>query len=302
METLESLVGNDALRARLREAVATGRVSHAYILEGPEGVGKRSIALGFATALLCAEGTGVPCGHCSHCQKSAHPDLSIIEGEGKSGAVKIAAIRALRADAYIKPNEAERKVYFIDHAETMRSEAQNALLKIFEDPPPYAIIILSTSSIAAILPTLRSRAVTLSVRPLTVPETVAALGKLTKKKEDELRKAAECSGGRVSLALELLTDKRTKEAATLAEEFLSALSGELYRLLTFAPRAAGNREFFETFLAQLYQLLAGSAGLTNLAAVHIMEKIVEIRKQLEENGNLSLLAHCFCIDCWEAAH
>ncbi len=302
MVSLESLVGNDALRARLRDAVAAGRVSHAYILEGPEGVGKRSLALGFASALLCAEGSGVPCGRCSHCRRSAHPDLSVIEGEGKSGAVKVAAIRALRADAYIRPNEAERKVYIIDHAETMRAEAQNALLKIFEEPPAYAVIILLTASLPAILPTLRSRAVTLSVRPLTVEETAAALQRLTKKRGPELLEAAEHSGGRISYALELLTDKRTKEAAKLAEEFRAALPGELYTLLTFAPRAAANRDLFEAFLSQLYQQMATEAGLTNLSAVHIMEKIIEIRQKLEGNGNLSLLAHCFCLDCWEAAH
>ena len=302
MTSLESLVGNDALRARLRDAVAAGRVSHAYILEGPEGVGKRSLALGFASALLCSAGTGVPCGRCSHCKRSAHPDLSVIEGEGKSGAVKVAAIRALRADAYIRPNEAERKIYIIDHAETMRAEAQNALLKIFEEPPAYAVIILLTSSLPAILPTLRSRAVTLSVRPLTTEETFSALQRLTKKRGPELLEAAERSGGRISYALELLTDKRTKEAAVLAEEFRAALPGELYTLLTFAPRAAGNRDLFEAFLSQLYQQMAKEAGLTNLSAVHIMEKIVEIRQKLEENGNLSLLAHCFCLDCWEAAH
>lgn len=302
MVSLESLVGNDALRARLRDAVASGRVSHAYILEGPEGVGKKSLALGFATALLCAEGTGIPCGHCSHCKRSAHPDLSVIEGEGKSGAVKVAAIRALRSDAYIRPNEAERKIYIIDHAETMRAEAQNALLKIFEEPPAYAVIILLTASISAILPTLRSRAVTLSVRPLSTEETVVALQKLTKKRGAELLEAAQRSGGRVSYALELLTDKRTKEASKLAEEFCAALSGELYTLLTFAPRISGNRDLFGMFLTQLYQQMASEASLTNLTAVHIMEKIIEIRQKLEENGNLSLLSHCFCIDCWEAAH
>lgn len=302
MVNLETLKGNDALRKRLRETVAEGRVSHAYILEGPEGVGKMSIALGFASALLCTSGSGIPCGSCAHCLKTSHPDISIIEGEGKSGAVKISAIRALRSDAYIKPNEAERKVYIIDHAETMRAEAQNALLKIFEEPPSYAVILLLTSSLPAILPTLRSRAVTLSVRPLTVEETVGVLKKLSKKKEAELLAAAELSGGCVGHALALLSDKSAKEASTLADEFIGALSRELYHILTFAPRIGKSRELFTAFLARVYQLMAAQASLTNTAPLHIMEKISEIRTKLDGNVNLSLLAHCFCIDCWEATH
>lgn len=146
---------------------AGGRgLSHAYIVSGPEGSGKHALAGRMAEAYVCT-GTGdKPCLACSGCRKAAagiHPD--IIRAGGEEGPVNAAAARALRSDAYIRPNEAPSKVYIIDRAQEMNASAQNALLKVLEDGPSYAAFLLLTENDAALLPTIRSRCEMIRLTP-----------------------------------------------------------------------------------------------------------------------------------------
>jgi DNA polymerase-3 subunit delta' len=139
---------------------------HAYIISGPAGSGKHALADRMAAAYVCT-GTGQkPCMACSGCRKAAagiHPDIIRAGGEGEI--VNAAAARALRSDAYIRPNEAPSKVYVIDRAQEMNLSAQNALLKVLEDGPPYAAFLLLTENAAALLPTIRSRCETIRLTP-----------------------------------------------------------------------------------------------------------------------------------------
>jgi len=141
-------------------------LSHAYILTGPAGSGKHALADWMAAYYVCSgEGQG-PCGRCSGCRKAAagiHPD--IIRAGGSGEAVNTAAARMLRADAYIRPNEALRKVYLLEHAQDMNASAQNALLKVLEEGPPYAAFLLMTENDAALLPTIRSRCEIIRLAP-----------------------------------------------------------------------------------------------------------------------------------------
>ncbi len=165
------LAGNRGLKARMENAP----LSHAYLLSGPAGSGKHTLANILAQAMVCEKGTG--CGLCPHCRKAAegiHPDIITIEGE-KAGAIKVDEVRALRADAYIRPNEAARKVYILPRAQTMNPSAQNALLKLLEDGPAYAAFLLLTENAGAILQTIRSRCVEEKLAPLTLDEVTAAL-------------------------------------------------------------------------------------------------------------------------------
>lgn len=134
-----------------------GRLSHAYILSGPDGPQKREEAERLARTYICTGGKP-PCGVCPACRKALagiHPDVIHVGEEGKD--INVSAVRALRSDAYILPNEARRKVYIVPRAETMNASAQNAMLKLLEDGPPYAAFLLLTQSEGALLPTVRSR-------------------------------------------------------------------------------------------------------------------------------------------------
>jgi DNA polymerase III delta prime subunit len=142
-------------------------LSHAYILTGGGQDSRRELARRLTAAYLC-ENTPAPCGHCRHCEKVAkgiHPDVfTLSPAEGKREIVASDA-RALRSDAYVRPNEASRKVYLIDPAEAMNPVAQNALLKVLEDGPAYAAFLLLTGQPGQLLETIRSRCETLTLPP-----------------------------------------------------------------------------------------------------------------------------------------
>lgn len=169
MAGLGSLIGNPALKRRLD----SGRgLSHAYILAGPAGCGKRTLANLLSAALVCSGGGELrPCAQCPDCRKArsnVHPDVIRAGEEGKD--LNVAAVRAMRSDAYIRPNEARRKVYVLERAETMNQSAQNALLKLLEDGPPYAAFLLLTDNAGAMLQTVRSRCELLALSPVTPSE------------------------------------------------------------------------------------------------------------------------------------
>lgn len=141
-------------------------LSHAYIITGGNAATRAEYARRLSAAYVCGEAR--PCGRCRHCEKAAsgiHPDvITVSAAEGKREIVAEQA-RALRADAYVRPNEAERKVYLIDPADGMNDTAQNALLKVLEDGPPYAAFLLLCAQPGRLLSTIRSRCETLTLPP-----------------------------------------------------------------------------------------------------------------------------------------
>lgn len=168
--------------AAKRHMIDRRRLSHAYILSGPAGSGKHALADWMASCYVCSGEGAAPCGLCSGCRKAAariHPDIIRAGDDGE--AINVAAARALRADAYIRPNEAPRKVYLLDHAQDMNPSAQNALLKVLEDGPPYAAFLLLAENDAALLSTIRSRCETVRLIP----------GQEVTEGNDKLRETAE---------------------------------------------------------------------------------------------------------------
>ncbi len=154
--TFAQVLGHDRQKDILRRALDSGRLAHAYLFEGPDGVGKRLMALAVARAVVCAEGKG--CGDCAACRKidhNNHPDLHIVEADGAS--IKIEQIRALQKEMSFRPLEAPKKICLIDGAEKMNPAAGNALLKTLEEPNGEALMILLTSQPEGVLSTIRSR-------------------------------------------------------------------------------------------------------------------------------------------------
>lgn len=148
--------------------MAEKRLSHAYMIIGPEGPARDEAARRLTAALLCSAAEP-PCGVCRDCRKvfsGVHPDVAVIERqEGDNGLRRDIVVQQIRdavADAVVAPNEAARKVYIILQAERMNTQAQNALLKVLEDPPGHACFILCASAADALLPTVRSRCVRVS--------------------------------------------------------------------------------------------------------------------------------------------
>ncbi len=169
MLTLKDILGHEQIKEHFLNAAATGKVSHAYILSGEEGMGKKTLADAFAMTLLCEEDGKEPCMQCHACKQvlsGNHPDLIYVTHE-KPASMGVDDIREQINDTImVRPYSSQYKIYIVDEAEKMTVQAQNALLKTIEEPPAYAVIMLLTINPDAFLPTILSRCVQLKLKPL----------------------------------------------------------------------------------------------------------------------------------------
>jgi DNA polymerase-3 subunit delta' len=198
------VVGHKWAVELLKQALASGRVAHAYLLTGPPQIGKRSLALNFARALNClSDNNGTkPCGQCLACHKIAHgshPDVQVIEGEG--GTLKIDQMRTLRHEAALSPLEGRWKVYIVRQMEQATAEAANCLLKTLEEPPSNVILMLTASQAEALLPTIVSRCQVLNLRPLAIETVQASLKERWGADAKRAELLARLSGGRLGWAV-----------------------------------------------------------------------------------------------------
>ena len=199
-------LGNMDLKQRLSASFRAGKASHCYLLCGPEGSGKSFLANILAAALQCEE-ENAPCYRCTTCRKvrsGNHPDVITVDDPEKK-TVSVDLIRQLQTDAYIRPNEGHRKVYLIPRAQDMTDNAQNALLKLIEEPPSYAVFLLLTDNAEKLLPTVRSRSVELRLEPVPRQAALAWLQEqFPQQPQESLQAAYVRSGGYLGQAAALL--------------------------------------------------------------------------------------------------
>lgn len=254
------LIGNEALKTHLENAAKRDAFGHAYILHGPRGSGKRTLAGFLSAAILCSSQSGRPCFRCSHCrkvQKGIHPDVVTVDAGGKE--IGVGQIRELRKDAYIRPNEAAKKIYILPAGETMNFAAQNAMLKLLEEGPSHAVFLILTETPEALLPTVRSRCVELGLSPLTAEEMEPLLReRFPEKSSEELRLAARRSGGAAGRALELL--EGNPDTGELPQAFAEILSRKSeWDLLSFCVgQEKTDRDTLGTFLENCEAMLTES--------------------------------------------
>lgn len=169
MAGFHDIIGHDRVKDHLQKAIEYHKVSHAYILAGEEGMGRKTLAKAFAMTLLCERSDKEPCMQCHACRQilsGNHPDVIWVTHE-KPASIGVDDIRTQINDTiYIKPYSSSYKIYMVDEAEKMTVQAQNALLKTIEEPPSYAVIILMTTNQEVFLPTILSRCIQLNLRPL----------------------------------------------------------------------------------------------------------------------------------------
>ena len=163
----DDVIGQERVVEGLARAVKTGHVPHAYLFEGPPGVGKRGTALGLALALACAEAPGRGCGACETCRRieaGLHPDVPTFAPDGAQ--ILIEQAKAIVALGQSRPHEAAVRVIVVDDADALNASAANSLLKTLEEPAPRNHLVLCTSAPERLLPTIRSRAQRVRFRPL----------------------------------------------------------------------------------------------------------------------------------------
>ena len=169
MAKFTDIIGQEQLKEHLQNAISMNKVSHAYIINGERSSGKEFIAKVFAQTLQCEKGETEPCMECHSCKQALsgnQPDIIFVSHE-KPNTISVEDIRVqINNDIVIKPYSSPRKIYIINEGEKMTVQAQNALLKTLEEPPEYAVILILTSNVDTLLPTVLSRCVVLSMKPV----------------------------------------------------------------------------------------------------------------------------------------
>ncbi len=190
-KNFEEVIGQEQTVQTLKNAVAMGLISHAYVFSGPRGSGKTSIARILAKALNCEKPKeGDPCNKCSACEEiNSGRAIDLIEIDAASNR-GIDEIRDLKEGIKFSPTKLKYKVFIIDEAHQLTKEAANALLKTLEEPPSHAIFILATTEIHKMIPTILSRCQRFDFRRLTVPEIVKRLQILAKQENAQIEKPA----------------------------------------------------------------------------------------------------------------
>ena len=308
------LIGHARSVARLRRAVAEGRVPSAVLLVGPAGIGKRALADAFAGLLLCGASAGEDaCGACPDCTRVAadtHPDLRVVAREEDRRDIRIEQVRELARWLSLRALVAPRKVAVIDEAHTLNEHGQNALLKTLEEPPGAAVLVLVATSVARLLPTVRSRCQVLRLEPLP-PEEVARVlvhGGMAAERARLLAPLAEgCPGRVLALEAEDATRARTRlldvlprlDGLTAAE--LSQLAQELSRGpldAALSTTVGWYRDVLETALAggaarlrnadAAAGVAAAAARLAPAARLRQLEAVCDTLDALGRNANRML--------------
>ena len=268
--SFDALLGNEQLKTDLARSLQTGHISHCYLITGPQGSGKHTLARLLAAAILC-QGRDKPCGVCHPCRKvleGGHPDFITWEDPDHQK-IPVKLIReTFRPDVFIKPNESEHKIYMI--SQELGLEGQNALLTILEEPPAYAVFLLLADNPEKLLPTVRSRCRELKLSALPRQLLEERLSRdFPQASREDLRRAAERSGGFLGQAKALLEEGLSLPPQTAA--FVRAFAGGDALALTelLVPMEKWKRDalipVLSGWLALLEEALAGYREISTLA-------------------------------------
>jgi DNA polymerase III subunit delta' len=260
------IVGHERAVDLLRRAVQSRRIGHAYLISGPLGVGKRTLALRLAQALNCerlgpgapgaspagnplsgddgADTSMPPCGACRRCRliaSEAHPEVRVVSVQAPHRVIRVADVESIQADAALRAADVYRKVYVLEQAELLHPDAANRLLKTIEEPPSSVVMILTTIDPQATLETIVSRCQHLRLRPLKRDRLTAHLADVTDLAQDRAELIAALADGCVGRAMSLATDERALERRSrILDELAVVLDGDRIARLQYA-RTLGDR-------------------------------------------------------------
>ena len=337
-DALTEIVGNRDLRRHLADDVLAGRLPHACILEGPEGSGKHTVAKMTAAALVCAShhdpASPIPCLRCLPCRKVLEdkcPDLITVGCEDKA-TIGVDAVRFLREDVRMVPNDSEHKIYVIEDADKMTVQAQNAFLLTLEEPPAYVLFLLLCESAAALLETIRSRAPTLRTEPIASEMIGEHLCKtntdaltLSRNTPAEFAEILASANGSIGFAKDLLDEKARKpimERRRIATEFATLCANrknptatmrflislgqkreeivEQISVLQYCMRDLLLCKQTENaplcFFADREQALSLSYEFTTPQLLRLCDALADLKSRLSQNANVRLTLTDFAVE------
>ena len=292
------LIGNERLREATERLIRADRLPHAVLINGEPGCGRHTLALHLARAAICL-GTDRPCGECRHCKMAldrSHPDITTVSPEDGKRNISVDQIRKLRQEAFVRPHMADRRVFLVDPADSMNPQAQNALLKILEEPPAGVMFLLIAENEATLLDTVISRCVPLSP---TVPNTAEALEYLMCQPKVTDREAAadalRAAGNNIGRALAFLTGKEKAAEAVAAQDFVRFLLRlqfhDALRVLTpFEKDRSSAALLFEKIRTELAREIRSNHGSPRVGMLtELYEQFGRDEQLLRTNINLPLL-------------
>ncbi|OEU52110.1 MAG: DNA polymerase III subunit delta' [Desulfuromonadales bacterium C00003096] len=293
--TFASIIGHDRQKDLLRRALSSGRLPHAYLFEGPAGIGKRLMALALARAIFCQQGNG--CGDCAACRKvdhHNHPDLHFVEADGNS--IKIEQIRTMQKELSYRPLEAPKKICVIDNAEKLNLAAGNALLKTLEEPTANTLIILLTDRPDALLITVRSRCQRLPFARIERKLLMDVLCEQLAIDDTEAHILTSLANGSFKKALGKDRDLYIEGRRELLKTLTGLSPGSVLPLFSFAEKLVQDKEMLpeilEIFQAFYRDLLLYRHGRPEreLVNIDLMEKIHRVANNESTPSLLSKLS------------
>ena len=295
------VIGHAGAAELLRRDLAAGRLAHAYLFTGAEGIGKRTLALDLARAINCSAPTapGQPCGECRECRLIAagrHPDLFLLQPQGTGARISIDAARELIQSVILKPIEARRRIALILDFHRALPGAASALLKTIEEPPPSAVLLITAESADELLPTIVSRCRVVPLRPIAEADVARALRERWRLDPQRAALLARLSGGRLGWAVEQarLADWAAERAERF-EEWRRLIRGNRgFRFALAQKMAAGRDELRETL--QIWQsfahdlLLRTQSDSAEIANVDFQPSLDELAARIPPEGARRWLA------------
>lgn len=296
------------------------RFAHSFLLTGEQGVGKKMAALYMAMSLLCddPDENMLPCGKCRQCrriEKGIHPDVMTMQPSTEKGNYSVEYIREeLIPDIYVYPNDGECKIYIIPNAAKLNVQCQNTLLKVIEEPPDHVYFIFTAEDKSAILPTVLSRVVQLSVTGCSLEECTEALSDMEKYSMEDIERAVSAYGGNIGKCVDFLEKGEYYDLFVTADNIAKAIiASDRYTILKELSLCS-NRERFRAVLSMtdknirdcaVMRICGDNAVLTGCShgaakamiprlsfekAQRVHEKLVKCIEMCGSNMNMNLAA------------
>ncbi len=291
----ENIIGNKRNKEILEKAIEINKTSHSYIFCGTEGIGKKLIAKELAKKILCLKekANNCDCKSCIEFDSDNNPDFQLIES--LDGKIKIEQIRQMQRKVAEKPIISNNKVYIIDNADTMTTEAQNCLLKTLEEPPEYITIILICTNEGNLLSTIKSRCTRMQFEPIKDEELKEYIK--TKLPEEQISEnIIELAQGSIGKAIKLNERKDIYE--NIENILLSMQNKDLIDIVQMSEVIYKSKEEIKSILEYINVLLM-KLSKQNIKYINCVQIVEETKRRIKANSNYDMCIDYMIFSMWQ---
>ena len=291
----ENIIGNEKNKNILERTIELNKISHSYIFWGTEGIGKKVIAKEFSKKILCLQdqNKNCDCKSCIEFDSNNNPDFQLLEPN--DGKIKIEQIREMQRKVAEKPIISDKKVYVIDNADTMTTEAQNCLLKTLEEPPEYITIILICSNEDNLLSTIKSRCTRMHFEPIN-DEEVKKYINLEFPEQQISENIIKLAQGSIGKALKLNEKKDIYE--NIEKILLSMQNKDLIEIVQMSGEIYKSKEEINLILEYINVLLL-KLSKQNIKYIKCIEIVEETKRRLKANSNYDMCIDYMIFSMWQ---